>query len=141
MKIYPRWDYWEIKKTILKDKGEKNCPFCDIQKQKEYIIWEWVYWYIAHNKFPFVWTKKHLLVYPKICERITKNLPSYYWKEFSKIHQFMFDFYWDESYFSFIREKGETKSIHHLHYHFLPWELECGPLENMLQQQGIKSDI
>lgn len=141
MKLYKRSEYDAVKNTSLKDKWEKNCPFCNAESQAEYIIWEWKYWYISHNKFPFVGTRKHLLVYPKICKRFTKDIPDEFWSEYPKILAFMWEFYWDESYFSFIREKGEAKSVHHLHYHFLPGELECEPLIDMLQRQWIPSDI
>lgn len=141
MKLYDRQEYKIVKETKLADKWDSCCPFCDIESQKEYILWKGKYWYIQHNKFPFAGTKKHLLAIPYKHEKLTRNLSWEEWIEFKKIEDFMYNFYGEESYFSFIRERGEKKSIHHLHFHFLPGELECDPIIQMLQEQWIQSDI
>jgi diadenosine tetraphosphate (Ap4A) HIT family hydrolase len=40
--------------------------------------------------------------------------------ELQDVEKFMKNFYGDKKYFSFIRQTGEAKSLHHLHYHYLP---------------------
>lgn len=139
--LYARKDYEKVKQTTLKDKWEKNCPFCDIASQEENILWKWNFWYIQHNKYPLGGTSKHLLAIPYSCDRYTKDLSPQQWAEYKEVENFMYNFYQWDNYFSFIREVWEIKSIHHLHYHFLPGEMECGPLEKMLKNQWIKNDI
>lgn len=141
MKLYSRQEYKKIAAETLKDKGESNCPFCNITLQEEYILWKWKYWYIQHNKFPFVGSKKHLLVVPYFHKIYTKDISPEAWSEFQKVEEFMFKFYDGDNYFSFIRERGEEKSIHHLHYHFLPGEMKCDPIIQMLEKQWITSDL
>ncbi len=135
MKLYSREQYHKISTTILKDKGEKNCPFCDRKAQEEYTIWKWKHWHIVHNKFPYNGNSLHLLAIPLKCERHTRNLSREEWSEFGEVEVFMKNFYQDKKYFSFIREDGDVKSIHHLHYHFLPGEILPGAIEEMLQKQ------
>lgn len=53
----------------------------------------------------------------------------------------MKDFYKNTRYYSFIREEGEVKSVHHLHYHFLPGELFSKPFEKMLIEQGFEEKL
>jgi len=134
MELLSRQD-WHKNKP--KDKWESECPFCDRNQHKEYIIWEWKYFKIIHNKFPYWELKNHLLVIPIRCVSHTSNLSSEEYWEFPKIHDFMKKYYWEESYFSFIRERWTAKSIHHLHYHFLPGEIYDIPLEEMLKKQWI----
>ena len=141
MKLHSREAYKIVKETTLQDKGEKDCPFCNRESQREYILWEWKYWYIQHNKYPLAGIKEHLLALPYRCERFTKDLRAEEWAEYKEVETFMYDYYSWKSYFSFIREIGNEKSIHHLHYHFLPGEMKCPPLISMLREQGIKNTI
>lgn len=137
MKFHSREEYEKIKKRDLADKWKTNCPFCDISKHQEFIIWEWKYFKIIHNKFPYGWLKNHLLVIPRRCISHTCKLLPNELSELPKINVFMKNFYWALPYFSFIREVGESKSIDHLHYHYLPGNIYDEPLEEMLKKQGI----
>jgi len=138
MKLYPRKTYKAHKEKYFPDKWEKYCPFCDEEGQKEYTLWVGDFWKIVHNKFPFAWSSKHLLAIPLRCERYTKKLTPEEWSEFGSVETFMKDFYGDSPYISFIREVGEIKSIHHLHYHFIPWELPSEPLIENMKEQGFE---
>jgi len=137
MELYSREEYLKYADEYLKDKWETYCPFCDKKAQKQYILWEWKYWQILHNKFPYNGNSLHLLAIPLKCERHTRNLSSEEWGEFGEVEKFMKKFYGDTNYFSFIREDGKVKSIHHLHYHFLPGEVLPQDIENMLTKQWI----
>lgn len=141
MKLYPRKSYSDYKKEHIPNKGETNCPFCDSEKQAEYTIWEGEFWKIVHNKFPFAGSSKHLLAIPLRCERYTRNLTPEEWADYKNVEIYMKEFYKEEKYYSFIREEWETKSVHHLHYHFLPGELLSEPFEKMLTEQGYEEEL
>lgn len=49
----------------------------------------------------------------------------------------MSEFYGEQKYFSFIRQTWDAKSLHHLHYHYLPWEVWEDSIEDMLSKQGF----
>jgi diadenosine tetraphosphate (Ap4A) HIT family hydrolase len=125
MKIFPREAY-----LPPKNKWEWNCPFCDLNE--ELIIWRWKYFCIRHNKFPYLWIKEHLLVTPIRHVSETKNLTKEEFWEFVEIEEFMQEFYWNNRYFSFIRQFWAMKSINHLHYHYLPWEILLEEIESCL---------
>jgi diadenosine tetraphosphate (Ap4A) HIT family hydrolase len=72
------------------------------------------------------------------CERYTRNLSTEEWADFREVEIFMKSFYQEIKYYSFIREEGETKSVHHLHYHFLPGELPSDPFKSLLKEQGFE---
>ena len=99
---------------------EWNCPFCNIEK--EYLLWTGKFFSILVNKFSYTWDDRHLLVVPNKHLEHTFDLPAEEFMEFKIIEKFMDD-YFDDSYFSFIREKWKFKSIKHFHYHFLAGEI------------------
>ncbi len=115
-----------------------ECPFCKTPpKEKKLIIWEWKYWEIRHNKYPYAWLKNHLLVIPKKHKEHTKELSKSEFWELKEVEKFMSNYYWNQNYFSFIRQTNWGKSIKHLHYHFLPWVLYSKYLEEALYEQNI----
>ena len=61
--------------------------------------------------------------------------------EVEEVEKFMKSFYGTLKYYSFIREEGDMKSVHHLHYHFLPGELPSQPFEIMMQKQGFAEKL
>lgn len=138
MKLYPRTSYEHVKKTQFPDKWKSNCPFCNEKELEEYTLWKGNYWRITHNKYPFVGSSKHLLAIPLECISKTANLSVEAWAEFRKVEKFMEKFFQNTSYYSFIRERGKKKSIHHLHYHFLPWEIPSEPFEKLLKEQWFE---
>lgn len=116
---------------------KENCPFCNfIEDEKNLIIWEWKYWNIRHNKYPYNWNNKHLLVIPKSHKEHTKDLSKAEFSELKEISKFMDEYYKDENYFSFIRESSWWKSIKHLHYHYITWVLYSSDMEYILSKQN-----
>lgn len=136
MKLYDRHIYHKLKPE---DKWEENCPFCDYEseEQRELIVWRGEYFYVLHNKFPYLGLKTHLLAVPyrHIC--FTKDLSIEEFQDLKNVEQFVSEFYGSTPYFSFIREVGHYKSLNHLHYHFLPWEITEDAIEEMLKNQWI----
>lgn len=78
---------------------------------------------------------------PLRCERYTRNLSAEEWADYKNVEIFMKEFYGELKYYNFIREEGETKSVHHLHYHFLPGEVLSEPFEKMLTEQGYEEKL
>lgn len=138
MKFYSRETYI---KTRPNDKWEAKCPFCDIENEKEYIIYKWKFFYVKHNIFPYLWDQDHLLVIPYRHVVFTKDLTKEEYSELPEIENFLFNFYKDKKYFSFIREHWKFKSLNHLHYHYLPWEVDDIFIEKMLENQWFKRNI
>ena len=132
------YELMQWKNVIWKDK----CPFCpelaETDEEKKLKIWETKYWKIIHNKFPYADLENHLLVVPKRHVENTKDLKDEEFIELRNVEEFMSEYYWDQNYFSFIRETNWWKSIKHLHYHFLPWILYSTHLEKSLIRQDLK---
>lgn len=130
MKIFPRENY-----IMSFDKWESNCPFCNLEE--DLVIWRWKYLCIRHNKYPYLWMKEHLLVIPyrHVCE--SSNLTKEEFWEFVEVESFMKKFYKKE-YFSFIRQWWNAKSIKHVHYHYLPWEVYPSDVEDFLLRQWFQ---
>jgi len=120
-----------VKKIFTKD----NCPFCDLDSQSEQIIWRGKYWYIQHNKYPYLWLKEHIMAVPYSHTTYSRDLtPEEFW-EMPILQKFIKDFYWDTDYFSFLRESLWNRSVEHLHYHFLPWVVKTNFIESLLKDQ------
>lgn len=115
--------------------SKDNCPFCRLDEAN--IIWKGEYFYIQHAKYPYLMLEKHLLVIPYEHIINTCDISKKAFWEFSDIEKFMYDFYawWD--YFSFIRESNSSKSrsVEHLHYHFLPGVINPEDVEYFLSKQ------
>lgn len=126
------WSREEWAKIMPKDLWKSNCPFCKIRDLE---IWRWKYWFICHNKFPICWSKKHLMAIPLRHVIYTKDLTTQEWSEFKKVEEYMFNIYKWWHYFSFIRENTESRSLEHLHYHFLPAAMQYDHLEKIMLNQ------
>ncbi len=127
---------WEenTKKWII---WKKNCPFCweIIDEEKKLLIKETKFWTIRYNKFPYWWIKKHILLIPKRHIELSKELNQDELLELKKIYEFINEFYKKEKYFSFLRETFEWRSIKHLHYHYLPWNIHGSDFAKILHKQ------
>ena len=142
MKLYPRQEYKKIKQTILADKWLTYCPFCHPQDDKDLLLWEWKYWFIVHNKYPIWGRDDHIMAIPKRCVEFTKDLNWQEMSEFPEVETFMSTFYKDHSsYWSMIRQSSNIKSILHLHYHYLPWDIHARDIESMFESQDLRSNI
>lgn len=136
MKLYER-HHWE--NNYPEDKSQKNCPFCE--SESEYYIYETKHWRIMHNKFPILWLKQHLMASPKHHYILAKDMPSEVFEDYRNVEIFIANFFWKASYFTFMRETVDGRSIEHLHYHFLPGKLFYKNLEIMLREQGFKNQL
>lgn len=116
---------------------KNNCPFCEHENLKDFILWTWKYWYVIENKYPYTGDNRHLLLIPKNhCETSTE-IPAQVWSELQEAHTFIKNFYWSSEYFSFKRETFWERSIKHYHMHFLPWVITVQPIIQQLKNQWI----
>jgi len=123
--------------------GEDECPLCDRETNKNRIIWEWKYWYVIHNKYPYSGNEKHLMAVPYRHVKFSRELSSQEFSEILEIQKFMKEFFWEDEYFSTTRESMGNRSIEHVHMHFVPGKLQGSYLRCMLENQGfpIKAEV
>lgn len=118
MQYKNREEYKKSKVYFTRD----NCPFCDkgllIDDEILYIT---DYWIIIYNKYPYFDDKKNILAFPKRHIEFTTELNQEELIDYLKVEKYIKDFYWNEEYFSFIRQSKSNKSVEHLHYHYLKW--------------------
>ncbi len=81
--------------------------------------------------------KNHIMAVPKRHVIYAKDLTSEELSDYKAVEAFVYDFYTQQnlSYFTFMRESLEGRSIEHLHYHFLPGKLYYEEIEDMLKKQ------
>ena len=115
------------------DLWANNCPFCN--KNSEYTIWEGKYWYVMHNKYPILWLKTHLMAIPKRHIKMAHDITSLEMWEYPEVEKYIHEFFWENRYFTFMRESLEARSLEHIHYHFLPWQISYYDIENFLKKQ------
>ncbi len=125
-----RKDY-KIQKDLCKD----NCPFCDIKSQWDLVIWKWKYWYVQHNKYPYLWLDDHIMAVPYSHKVFSHELSKEEFAEMSDVQKFIKSFYKDKQFFSFMRETTWHRSIAHLHYQYLPGILRTSKIEEILKEQ------
>lgn len=133
--MWTRQEYDEMKHLY---QDESLCPFCKENRESQMVLWEWKYWAIIYNKYPYLEIEKHLLVIPNRHIEFTSDIPDIEWQEMAEIETWTKKFFNGKPYFSFIRQTGKMKSIKHLHYHYLPGEVTVEWIEYMLLPQ-IKS--
>ena len=134
-KILTREDYHqEIGNKIF---GENDCPFCDLEGNKERVLWKWKKWFIIQNKYPYSGEENHLMLVPYKHIIFSHELSSDETKELSDAYKWIKDFYDDQIYFSCTRESMTNRSVEHLHMHFLPGRLQGKYLRYMLMKQGF----
>jgi len=127
------WDNLTLKNGII---GKENCPFCSLAKDEEQLVlFNTKYWEIRYNKYPYGWIKKHILVFPKRHVEISKDLNDLELLDLKNIHKYLYDFYETNKYFSFLRETFQWRSIKHMHYHYLPWNIQWDDFASILNKQ------
>ena len=114
---------------------EEDCPFCQPKDQKWHTCWEGKYWYILHNLYPYSWNDRHLMAVPYKHKKVFLELDDTEILELREIHEFVKNFYWEQNYFSCLRETMANRSVEHLHIHFIPWKLQGKYLRKMLMDQ------
>jgi diadenosine tetraphosphate (Ap4A) HIT family hydrolase len=128
---------WENKISKEKIIWKENCPFCHIvDDEKKLILFETKYWEIRYNKYPYWWIKNHLLLFPKRHIELAKELNKDELSDLENIHKYLYNFYDKQQYFSFIRETFEWRSIKHLHYHYLPWNIHWDDFAKILNKKN-----
>ncbi len=133
-KIIWNWRYWK-----------DDCPFCKKEEQRTHILWEWKYWYLLHNFAPYSGDHRHIMAIPYDHIIFSHDLKKEHFEELAEVHKKVNEFFWNEEYFSFTRESltDDTRSVEHLHMHFLVWKLQWKYLRKMLEKQGfpIKQEL
>ena len=129
MKTHKR-ELWENRlepnKLIWKD----ECVFCITDwEEKQYIIKETKYWTIRYNKYPYYWEGKHLMAIPKKHKEYTYQLSKEELKDYKEVEIFMKEYYQWQEYYSIIRQSMWWRSIKHLHYHYLTWDISHRNIE------------
>lgn len=117
--------------------GKDNCPFCNVS-QNNSIIWEWKYWYILHCLSSYSGDHRHIMAVPIEHIQFSYELSKEHFEELWQVHTIVRDFFGKEEYFSFTRESMQnenSRSVEHLHMHFLVWDLEWKFLRKMLELQ------
>ncbi len=109
------------------------CHFCDEWLDERYTIWEWEFWRILVNKYPYTWDIFHILLVPKKHYEKSTDVPSDEWKEISKAHKFIEWYFGDLDYFSFTRETFWSRSLKHLHIHFIRWNSPAKRIIDMIK--------
>lgn len=115
---------------------KENCPFCKPEEKDEKpVLYKTKYWEIRYNKYPYWWLKKHLLVFPirHVEEKYKLLDEELLWLK--EINIFIEKFYSWEAYFSFIRETFSWRSIKHIHYHYIPWDIYGEDLADFLNKK------
>lgn len=129
MQLFSRND-WEKNKP--QDMGATNCPLCN---EKQNVIHETTYWKIVRNKYPILGLQDHLMALPKEHIILAKDVNTEAYKDYREVETFMHHYFDNKNYFTFMRESIWGRSLEHLHYHFLPWQIWYKDLEHMLEKQ------
>ena len=124
--------------NIFKFYWKKECPFCP-NIDEDNVIWKGKYFFIQHAKYSYLWLKNHFLLVPYRHVIMTSELTKNEFSEFVEIEKFMENKYNWEDYFSFIRQSlsKDSRSVEHLHYHYLPWYITPLDLENILDNNYL----
>jgi len=131
------WDNFTKNNPII---WKENCILCDYPKNKddkELVLKNFDYWIVIYNKYPYWWTKDHLLAFPKRHIELTKDLNNEELKDLKNVNTFINDYFKNKDYFSFLRETYSGRSIAHLHYHYLPGKIFSEDITNILKKQKI----
>lgn len=130
-----REEYHKIKWEWMYSKD--NCPFCDKERYEKQCYRQWKYWQLLFCLSSYSWDYRHLMAVPFEHIVYSNDLKEKHFKELKEIHKIVKDFFKDEEYFSFTRESisDETRSVEHLHMHFLVWKLQWKFLRKMLELQ------
>lgn len=129
MKLWTRNEYNKITKGKIYWKD--NCPLCF----NAIDIWNWKHWRLTTNIYPYSGNELHIMAFPKRHVKYTHDLNTNELTELKEVYTFAKDFFWNKEYFSFTRETMWSRSIEHLHMHFLPWQLKWRYLRKMLENQ------
>lgn len=116
-----------------------ECPFCDLEGNKNHIIWEGKNWILLYNKYPYTGNDQHIMAIPRAHKEFFTEFTDEEVAELKQVHAEVKKYFWEKTYFSFCRETHGTitKSIKHYHMQFIGVELQGKYLRKMLQNQGF----
>lgn len=138
MEIHSR-NIWEQMQPA--DLGANKCVFCEEHIEKEYILFETRFWRVLHNKYPILWLTEHIMAVPKTHIKMAFEIPAEIMAEYPQVERFVYDFFAGKSYFTFMRESLQNRSLEHIHYHFLPGKMNYKHLEYILLEQGFTNQL
>lgn len=138
MKLFDRKIWENIQPADL---WSKQCAFCEENLEKEYCIYETEHWRILHNKFPVLWLRNQIMAIPKYHYKMAYEIPEHVMADYVNIEKYVYDFYKWWSYFTFMRESIQNRSLEHIHYHFLPGKINYKHLEYILMDQGFTNQL
>lgn len=138
MKLLRR-DLWE--QTQPQDMWASTCVFCEENIEKEYIVFETKHWRVLHNKYPILWLSEHIMAIPKMHIKMAYEIPASVMEEYPEVEAFVYNFFAGKSYFTFMRESLQNRSLEHIHYHFLPGKMNYKHLEYILLEQGFTNQL
>lgn len=123
--------------------GKEDCPFCPPIQNQDHIIWQWKHWFLIYNLGSYSGDDRHIMAIPKEHICFSTDLKAYHFEELSVVHQEVAKYFDSQSYFSFTRETMDSRSVEHLHMHFLGGKLQGKFLRKMLELQGfpIKQEL
>lgn len=127
------WHRDEWFKNQPNDLWKEQCPFCDISLTP--LVKEFTFWYLCNNKYPYWWNQKNLLLIPKRHIQYSYQLEVTELKELKEINKSIHKYFWDDDFFSFMRESWASRSLEHLHYHFLPGIITNEDVEHILEKK------
>jgi diadenosine tetraphosphate (Ap4A) HIT family hydrolase len=92
---------------------------------------------VVHNKFPILGLSAHIMAVPKRHILLAQDISADIMSQYPKALKFVHEFYKGKKYFSFMRESVESRSLEHLHYHFISGTIGYKDLEHFLKKQGF----
>lgn len=116
---------------------KQDCPFCDREEKKDYMVWDWKHWFILIAKWPYTGNAQHLMACPKEHICFSEWLQAEHWTELQEVHKFCKTYFWNSDYFQATRETMGNRSVEHYHLHFIAGRLQGKYLRNMLMNQGF----
>lgn len=102
-----------------------HCPFCFSHIENEVVV-ETVYWVVVKNQIPYLGSRLHLLVLPKLHRISLSELNSDEWEDLQNVIRLAKDKYpfLNDGYGFAVREKevgGVT--LYHVHFHIIAPEI------------------
>jgi len=90
-----------------------------------------------HNIYPYSGNELHIMAVPYEHKIYSTELNEAELKELQIVYKKVKEFFWEENYFSCVRESMINRSVEHYHIHFIPWRLQGKYLRKMLERQGF----
>ena len=115
------------------------CPFCDTSpEQTQYILTEFKnkYRHLSYNKFPYGWVEnrdKVIMAIPHRHVEHTTELTPEERQAFHDVEVFVKEYFWEKTYFMFIREHQGHKSVPHIHFHFARGKIHARDVASMIE--------